>query len=326
MDKIITIGVPTKNRIFCIDRVLASILSQTHPKGNIKIVFVDESDDGTYERLLQFREKHRDDYLDIRILRSESNGYISAVRNICIKNMEGDVMFFWDSDVMAPDNNALGRVLQSLEGENAAVAGLPYYCENPCLYERIMQAETELGGMGFTAIRREIFNKAGLFNEKLKVNEDTDFLARVRIHGMKVNFEDGTPCLHLRPQMPNYRFRNNFSDYKRRLRWCFNNVPGLYAEMIGAGSRPHLFRVLYYLALPPIIILWLVNFSYPIIPTVLATIFVALYVLFNLSYHIWKASRNRVWGIVAFAYHTPCGIAISYGLVSKFLKDIFEKQ
>ncbi len=325
MDKIVTIGMPTRNRVFCIDRVLASISEQSYPKTNIKLVFVDESDDGTYERLVQFRKKNMRNYLDIQILRSQANGYISVARNLCFKNMQGEVMFFWDSDVVAPDKNALRCVVQSLDKTNVAVAGFPYYCENPCLYEKIMQSETELGGMGFTAIKREVFREVGLFNERLKVNEDTDLFARIRTHGMKILFEKGAPCLHLKQERTGKSVRANFSDYRRRLGWCFHSVPNLYEEMIKAGSRSHLLRILYYIALPPVICFWLFNLGYSLVPLIPATFFVGMYILLNLAYHIWKASQNRLWGVVAFFYHMPCGIAISYGLGIKVLRATIKK-
>lgn len=151
---------PIKNRIFCIDQVLVSIASQTYPKNKIKLVFIDESTDGTYEKLLQWKEEHKEEYLDIQILRINSKGYISSLRNICVSNMEGDIIFFWDSDVLAPDNTALSRVIQKLVSSNdVAVAGFHYERKTPSLYEKILRVRTELGGLGFTAIKNQLLTR-----------------------------------------------------------------------------------------------------------------------------------------------------------------------
>lgn len=313
LDKVITIGMPTKNRAFCIDRVLESITSQNYPKNKIKIVLIDESTDGTYEKIIEWKEKNQKDYLSIQVLQTQSNGYISALRNLCIANMEGDIIFFWDSDVIAPDNDALSRVLRMLEKDSVGASGFPYYCENPSFYERIMQAEVELGGMGFTAIKRTVFDKVGLFNEMLKVNEDTDIFSRIKANGLKIKFDGSTPGLHLRKTSHKPSFKDNLSEYKLHLNWNFNKVPFLYAQMIKAGSKAHLFRLIYYFLLPLAFILWIFNSVFPIIPTALAAIFLSGYVLLNLFYHVWKAKVNKVWGVIAFAYFLLLGIAISYG-------------
>jgi glycosyltransferase involved in cell wall biosynthesis len=325
MDLVMTIGMPIKNRIFCIDKVLASISSQTYPKNKIKMVFIDDqSTDGTYERLLQWKEQHKEEYLDIQILRAESKGYISILRNLCISNMEGDLMLFWDSDVVAPDDDALSRMIQKLADSNAVVIGFPCYRKPPCLYEKILQARTELGGLGFTAIKKLVFDKVGLFNEKLRVNEDTEFFSRVKLNGLKIVFDALTPCTHLRPEtLLQSGIKNGILNYARRLKWCFSHDSFVYIQCLKAGSKPYLLRILYYLALPPIIILWIFNLLNPILSVELASLFLITYLLLNLSYHVWKAKSNRLLGVVAFAYHTPCGIAISYGCLVKLFKSFF---
>ncbi len=311
MDGLITIAIPTRNRLLYINRVLSSIYTQAYPKNKTKIVIIDESNDGTYEKLLSWKEQYGSEYFGFDLLKAESNGYISNARNLCITHMEGNVIFFWDSDVIAPDPEALTRVLKMIDG-SAAIAGFPYFTETPSLYERIMQSETVLGGMGFTAIKREVFQKAGTFNEKLKVNEDTDFFSRARNFGYQIKFDGSTPCLHLKKEKKS-SFSTILRDYRGRLKWCYSSQPFLYRELIRAGSKAHLFRILYYFALPIIIVLWLVNFAFALVPWLTATVFAVAYVLFNLCYHVWRSKRHRTWGLVAFLYYSPCGIAVSYG-------------
>lgn len=326
MVAIITIGMPIKDRIFCIDKVLASISSQTYPKNKINIVFIDDqSNDGTYEKLLKWKEQHKEEYLNIQIMRAESKGYISTLRDLCVSNMEGDILFFWDSDVVAPDDDALSRMIQQLADSDIVAVGFPCYRERLCLYEKILQAGTELGGLGFTAIKKLAFDKVGLFNEKLRVNEDTEIFSRMKLKGLKIVSDTQTPCTHLRPKtLVQSSIKNSILNYARRLKWCFSYNSFLYIQCLKAGSKLYLLKILYYLALPPIIILWIFNLLNPILPIALTSLFLIAYLLLNLSYHIWKAKRNRLFGIVAFAYHTPYGIAISYGCLVKLLKGFFE--
>jgi glycosyltransferase involved in cell wall biosynthesis len=327
MDVVITIGMPIKNRIFCMDKVLASMSSQTYPKNKIKIIFIDDqSTNGTYEGLLQWKEQHKEEYLSIQIMRADSKGYISTLRNLCISNMEGDIILFWDSDVVAPDDDALGRMIQRLVDSNAVAIGFPCYREPPSLYEKILQSRTELGGLGFTAIKRSAFDKVGLFNEKLRVNEDTEFYSRVKLKALKVIFDTQSPCIHLKPETPLHSsMKNSVLEYFGRLKWCFSYVPFVYNECIKAGSKLHLLRILYYFALPPIFLLWIINLLNPIFPITITSISLIVYLLLNLSHHIWNAKRNRLFGIVAFVYHVPCGIAISYGYIVRLIKRLFRE-
>jgi glycosyltransferase involved in cell wall biosynthesis len=320
---IITIGMPIKNRIFCIDRVLTSVSSQTYPKNKIKLVFIDESTDGTYEKLLRWKKQREEGYLGIQVLRVNSKGYISTLRNLCVSNMEGDIIFFWDSDVLAPDNDALSRVIQKLvSSDDVAVVGFHYERESPCLYEKILRTGTELGGLGFTAIKRSAFDKVGLFNEKLRVNEDTEFFCRVKLKGFKIVFDSSTPCLHLRPEtQPRYGIKRGVLEYLNRLKFYFSYGSLVCSECIKQGSKLDLLRTLYYLALPPFFLFWVFNFLKPIFSVAFTSIFFAAYLSLSLFYHIWKTRGNRLFGIVAFAYYIPCGIAVSYGYIARLIKS-----
>ncbi|MGZ4850925.1 MAG: glycosyltransferase [Candidatus Bathyarchaeia archaeon] len=327
MQEIITIGIPSKNRILTIDRVLESISSQTYPKDKIKIVFVDESNDGTYEKLLQWKKQNENTYLEIKIINDyKSNGYISALRNLCIANMTGEVMFFWDSDVVAPDNESLSRVLMLLQDDSVGAAGLPYYTDHPSLYERTMQGEAVVNAMGFTAIKKCVFVEVGLFNEKLKLQEDTDLLARIRSHGLKVSFDTSTPGLHLKPNTVRPSFSRGLSNYGFQLRYRLTKESTLVDGLIKTGSKAHLLRMLYYFALPILVVLWLINFAVPIVPVLVFTILVAAYILLNLAYQVWKTKKNRLMGVVTFFYVTPMGIASYYGYVLSRLKHFFKRS
>lgn len=322
-DPIVTIGMPIKNRIFCIDRVLTSIASQTYPKNKIKLIFIDESADGTYEKLLQWKEQHKEEYLGIQILRTESKGYISTLRNLCVSNMEGNVIFFWDSDVLAPDNDALNRVIQKVVSSNeVAVAGFHYEREIPSLYEKILRARTELGGLGFTAIKKSAFDKVGLFNEKLRVNEDQEFFTRIKLNGFKIIFDANTPCLHLKNGIQQSQsLKHGISEYLSQLKFYFSYGSLVCSECIKHGSKLDLLRILYYFALPLIFLLWIFNILKLVLSVTLTSVFFAFYLSISLFYHVWKTKGNRFLGIVAFAYYIPCGIAISYGYIITLIKS-----
>jgi glycosyltransferase involved in cell wall biosynthesis len=59
-DSTITIGMPIKNRILCIDRVLDSLVKQTIQK-QTQMILIDESTDGTM-RAIGIQEQYKDEY------------------------------------------------------------------------------------------------------------------------------------------------------------------------------------------------------------------------------------------------------------------------
>jgi len=238
--------------------------------------------------------------------------------------MEGGIIFFWDSDISAPDNDALSRAIQKLASTNdIAVVGFHYERETPSLYEKILRAGTELGGIGFTAIKRSVFDKVGLFNEELRVNEDQEFFSRVKLNGFKIVFDATTPCLHLKNEKhQNSSVKRGISEYVNQLKFYFYYGPLVCSECIRHGSRLDIMRILYYFALPLTFLFWIFNLLKPIFSVTVASILFASYLLLSLFYHIWKTKGNRLFGIVAFAYYIPCGIAVSYGYLASLIKSL----
>jgi glycosyltransferase involved in cell wall biosynthesis len=316
---------PTKNNGFTIERVLQSVSSQTYPKNKIKIVFVDESTDGTFEKLVEWEKENEKVYKEIKIINDyKSGGYISAARNICIANMEGDVIFFWDSDVVAPDQEALSKVISFLN-DTVLAAGLPYFTEHPGWYERTIQTESVLNAMGFTAIKRCVFNKIGLFNEQLKVQEDADLFGRMATHGLQTKLDNSTPALHLkRGSKPT--LKKELAQYGHHLKHCFTQEATLVEGMLKGGSKAYMLRAVYYFALPILLIFWFVDLFVPVFPFLLLTALIAGYVLLNLAYQVRKSKKNWLTGIATFFYRTPMGVASYYGFVYSKLKQPFKNK
>jgi len=104
---LITVCMLTLNRAWIIDLVLISLLNQDYPKERIRFILVDGgSTDGTLmiaERIL------RDSGIQYEIIAKKSN--IGEARNICIDKMQGDLLVFWDSDIIAPPN-ALRKLIE----------------------------------------------------------------------------------------------------------------------------------------------------------------------------------------------------------------------
>ena len=179
----ITIGMPVKNRAQYISRVLAGIENLDYPKTKIKLVFVDAfSADGTYEVLVNWKERVKKNFFEIVLIQKETN--IPQARNICINNSHGDYILFWDSDVLPP-NSLLKQMINiaNLDKGIGIIGADYYYIFNnfftKIIGQPILDKEASYAFMGFTLIRNQVFSKIAPFNESFSIGEDSELVMRL---------------------------------------------------------------------------------------------------------------------------------------------------
>ena len=98
----------------CIDYCLSSVLAQDYT--DYEVICVDDgSKDSTFEKLLQFSDKH-----NVRVLRQVNSGP-SAARNLGLKHAEGELISFIDGDdIISPFY--LSTLIKAVEENQADVA------------------------------------------------------------------------------------------------------------------------------------------------------------------------------------------------------------
>lgn len=297
---------PIKNRFQYIGKTLKAIEDLDYPKEKIKLVFVDDySTDGTYEVLMEWKNKVEKKYYYIVLIRERTN--IPQARNICIKNMEGDYLLFWDSDVIPP-KDLLDEMVSIMEGNpSIGIIGADYEYNSSLKvrYKPVVNKETHAIYMGFTLIRREVFDTVGFFDENLSVGEDTEFSIRV---AEKTNYKivwTPRPVLHLKSP----------SDVKRRIRgllaYNFHVRAKEYYKSFGRLPNFLKVRIVYYIGLPLAIILGLVTFIMGLWILVIATL-----VYLTPSLYLLIKNRGLKEGIMTWlTFNIPTGLALSYGLL-----------
>ena len=307
---LITIGIPTKNRSQYVRKVLDALSSLQYPKEKIKLVFVDDySTDGTYEILTEWSSKINKSYYDIALVQEQTN--IPQARNICIKHMVGDYLLFWDSDVIPPGNLLKEMISIMREDPSLGIIGADYTYDASLhiKYKPTVNKMTHAVYMGFTLIRREVFDVVGGFNENLSVGEDTEFCIRVM---EKTNYRimwAPEPVLHLkRPEdrkglatWLKYNFSVRAEEYYR----SFKNLPRFLKA-----------RILYYMGLPWIMIISFISFliNMPILASILLMYPVP---------SVWLVVKQRGLkdGITTWLkFNAPTGLALSYGIVRAIIK------
>jgi glycosyltransferase involved in cell wall biosynthesis len=195
---LVTVGIVVLNREWIIDQMLTSLQRQTYPHDRIFVVLVDgESKDKTVPIAEQILKNS--DFKGYEVIIKKCN--IPEGRNICIEKMKGDLLFFWDSDVIM-GANALENMVNSFSETNADILsaeGAFIYTNtigeattkiNEALSSQIKTPETPLKevaatAMGYTLISRKVFDDVR-FDPDLTSLEDFDFSAHARRKKFKI--------------------------------------------------------------------------------------------------------------------------------------------
>ena len=95
-----TVGVLVSRRQATLETILESIYSQAYDRRLVRIVFAENSSDGSLMLLREFQSAHREEYAGIEIL--EKVVGISHARNMCLEWASGAFLVFVDDDVVPP--------------------------------------------------------------------------------------------------------------------------------------------------------------------------------------------------------------------------------
>jgi len=179
-NKLVSVVIPTYNRIQTLSTAIDSVLSQTYT--NIEIIVVDDgSNDGTGQ-MIKYLYGPR-----VRYIRQANQG-VSAARNIGIKSARGEYVAFLDSDDWWLENKIEKQMkaIHHTDGPFLVCHTNEIWLKNG---KKVNQCKhhQKFGGWIFTkclplclispssvVIHQSIFQQIGYFNETMPVCEDYD--------------------------------------------------------------------------------------------------------------------------------------------------------
>lgn len=192
MGKIIDLAivVPTLNEEKYIGELLDSILQQTvWPK---ELVIVDAcSKDQTEEEVNKYKKK-----LPQLKFYQIPKYTISRQRNFGAKKTKASHILFLDADTMLIDSDTLEKYFQGVKEKNPGLALAPNYPLSEHWKDKVL-FEVANAGTAVTKhfypiavainlyIRRDVFNKLGGFDEKIRIGEDCELVQRYAKSGLK---------------------------------------------------------------------------------------------------------------------------------------------
>lgn len=176
MDKLSVI-IPAYNAGKYLAEAAASVREQGW-QGEMEVIIIN---DGSEDATLSVARKVGD------IVLSKERGGAAAARNMGIRNSSGELLLFLDADDIL-SHGAVGRLYEPMHGNKEVIAVFGKardFCSPELSAEQVehLQARKEpYGGVlpGCALIRREAFEKIGLFDESLKTGETVAWQMNLR--------------------------------------------------------------------------------------------------------------------------------------------------
>jgi glycosyltransferase involved in cell wall biosynthesis len=185
----VTVVIPTLNEEAVIARCLDSLREMQYPREAFEVIVVDN---GSTDRTLDIVRSYST-ALNLRIL-SQTNGHISALRNLGAAAARGKMLAFLDADCLAPES-WLSEGTALLASDDCGVIGGFYLIpENSSWVARAWYGDEAISKKGKTAyvpsgnllVDRSDFVRIGGFDETLETNEDFEFCQRANQAGLAV--------------------------------------------------------------------------------------------------------------------------------------------
>lgn len=187
-DNLISVIIPVFNRAWCIGEAVKSVLQQTCR--NFELIVVDDgSDDETGQILKKYKENHE----NIKVLFQKNKG-VSAARNLGIKNSKGDFLAFLDSDDLWEPQKLEVQIEYFKNNKNSFVCQTEEIWVknnkriNPKKKHKKPEGDIFIPSLSLCLVspsavmmKKEFFDKAGLFDEKMTACEDYDLWLRASL-------------------------------------------------------------------------------------------------------------------------------------------------
>lgn len=223
--KKVSVIIPIYNSINTLEESLVSVINQTYP--NIEVIIVDDhSKDGSFELAKKFESE------SIKVVKNPKKGACAA-RNYGFSLSNGDLIQFLDADDLIGPQKIKSQmdVLNGMD-EGIVAIGLwgrfnnskeEVFWENQKINKNFNPAykwllESWKGhGMGQTAIwltPRKLIEKAGGWNEELKINQDGEFFSRVLMLASCVVFCDNAKVYYRSGNTESISQKNRFGKEK----------------------------------------------------------------------------------------------------------------
>lgn len=186
--------------------LFSDIRNQDYPHEKMEVIFVDAMSTDRTKELMQRFANENNGFCRVKVLENPKK-IQAAGWNVAIKAAQGDIILRIDAHTKIPSQFVTNSVRSIESGEWVTGGARPNIAENntPWKYTLLL-AEKSMFGSSIAsyrqsgqkryvksvfhgAYRKEVFDKAGLFNEDLGRTEDNEMHYRIRKAGYKICYD-----------------------------------------------------------------------------------------------------------------------------------------
>lgn len=187
-------------------RLLEDLCKQDYPHEKIEVLLIDSmSADGTWSIMESFAREHTD-FLDIQILKNEEK-ILPCGCNVALRHYTGDAIVRIDAHASIPEDFIKKNVALLQSGEMVCGGMRPNIIDENSPWKRtLLAAEQSMFGSGIASYRnsrekkyvssvfhgmyrRDVYDKVGLYDERLARTEDNDMSYRIRQAGYQICYD-----------------------------------------------------------------------------------------------------------------------------------------
>lgn len=187
-------------------RLLDDLAAQDYPHEKIEVLLIDSmSTDGTWALMERFAREHSD-FQAVKLLKNEKK-ILPCGCNVMLDNYMGDAIVRVDAHASIPSDFLRKNVELLQQGEMVCGGRRPNIIdENTSWKQTLLMSEQSMFGSGVAAYRasdckryassifhgmyrREVYDKVGLYDERLTRTEDNDMSYRIRSAGYRLCYD-----------------------------------------------------------------------------------------------------------------------------------------
>lgn len=330
MYPMVSIVIPTHNEEKFIEKCLKSFLKSTYPEDRIELIVVDGmSEDGTRSIVKDLSLKDR------RVVLVDNEEKITPVAlNLGIKASKGDYVLFSGAHSEMPADYVSKCVTHALETGADNVGGVMLTRPRKCTavgiaIARVLSSTLGVGGakfrtgvdkptevdtVPFGCYKRGVFDRIGMFSEKLVRNQDIEFNLRLKRAGGKIMLFPDIEFTYYARSTYRGLCKNSFGNGF----WVVAASKYAYVPFSFRHLIPFLFTL--FLIFGTILALFIdwIRPAYLII----LSIYIFLVFLFSCTISA-KANNPRIFAASLFAYvllHISYGIGSLFGLIASLAR------
>ncbi len=322
---VVSIIIPCRNEEKFIERCLNSIIFQDYPKDKMEVLVIDGASQDETRKIIS--EK----FPSVKIL-NNSNKFTPFGLNIGIKEAQGKFIVRMDAHAEYPPDyiskcvkfsegsgaDNVGGLIKTLPAKNTMAAlaiakvlshrfgAAGSYFRTGVLKARFV--DTVFGG----CYKKEVFEKLGYFNEKLRRSQDIEFNKRLKKAGGKILLQPEISATYYPQARLSDFFKHNFED----------GVWAIYPLKFGVRifSFRHLIPLFFVLGMLGSLILGLFFFWAKITFILIFGLYLLLNLFFSFSI-VFKEGLNYLiyLPLAFFSRHFGYGLGSLWGFVKIFL-------